>query len=272
MKKLVFFVFLLALFSSVTYVAARTHGHKAVKVEYKDSVVQDADTASYSPDYTDSMDNDTSVVSNDDGLSDLANSELLHSSAVGRGAIVAIVAIVLGFLFPLLVIFLIFYFRYKNRKAKYLLAEKALESGKPLPEGIIAPHEAEKIFHSSLPAYNSAQRDKGIKNTFIGIGLFLFLWALTGNFGVGCIGLLVMFYGIGLWVSSEYHKQDVQQGQGYFKQNFDGSYTGRTSQETTGKGESEKSGTDIKNDSNIGVSEPSEQKEVDSEKKDETAL
>ena len=30
-----------------------------------------------------------------------------------------------------------------------------------------------------------------------GIGLFIFLWAITGEFGLGCIGLLVMFTGFG---------------------------------------------------------------------------
>jgi AGZA family xanthine/uracil permease-like MFS transporter len=31
----------------------------------------------------------------------------------------------------------------------------------------------------------------------VGIGLFIFLWAITGEFGLGCIGLLVMFTGFG---------------------------------------------------------------------------
>ena len=45
-------------------------------------------------------------------------------------------------------------------------------------------------------------RTKGIKNIFIGIGLFIFLWAITENFGVGCVGLLMMFTGFGQLVSS----------------------------------------------------------------------
>ncbi|MCD8474797.1 MAG: DUF6249 domain-containing protein [Bacteroides graminisolvens] len=40
-------------------------------------------------------------------------------------------------------------------------------------------------------------RVKGIKNTFLGLGLFIFLWALTDEFGLGCIGLLIMFTGLG---------------------------------------------------------------------------
>ena len=46
----------------------------------------------------------------------------------------------------------------------------------------------------------------GIKNIFIGIGLFIFLWAITENFGVGCVGLLIMFTGFGQLVI--YYTQD----------------------------------------------------------------
>ena len=35
------------------------------------------------------------------------------------------------------------------------------------------------------------------KGVSVGIGLFIFLWAITGEFGLGCIGLLVMFTGFG---------------------------------------------------------------------------
>ena len=40
-------------------------------------------------------------------------------------------------------------------------------------------------------------RSKRINIIFVGIGLFIFLWAITGEFGLGCIGLLVMFTGFG---------------------------------------------------------------------------
>ena len=48
--------------------------------------------------------------------------------------LIAITAIVFIFGLPLLIIFTIFFFRYKNRKAKYRLAEQALASGQQLPE------------------------------------------------------------------------------------------------------------------------------------------
>lgn len=99
--------------------------------------------------------------------------------------IIAVTAIVFVFGLPLLVIFIIYFFRYKNRKAKYRLAEQALASGQQLPENFFKEAAATDI------------RSKGINNIFVGIGLFIFLWAITGEFGLGCIGLLVMFTGFG---------------------------------------------------------------------------
>ena len=98
---------------------------------------------------------------------------------------IAVTAIVFVFGLPLLIIFVVFFFRYKNRKAKYRLAEQALASGQQLPENFFKEAAATDI------------RSKGINNIFVGIGLFIFLWAITGEFGLGCIGLLVMFTGFG---------------------------------------------------------------------------
>lgn len=102
-----------------------------------------------------------------------------------KEAAIAITAIVFVFGFPLIIVFIIFFFRYKNRKAKYRLVEQALASGQPLPENLIKEAQTTDI-HS-----------KGISNIFVGIGLFIFLWAITGKFGIGCIGLLIMFTGFG---------------------------------------------------------------------------
>lgn len=99
--------------------------------------------------------------------------------------IITVTAIVFVFGLPLLIIFIVFFFRYKNRKAKYRLAEQALASGQQLPENFFKQAEVEDT------------HTKGIKNIFTGIGLFIFLWAITGEFGLGCIGLLIMFTGFG---------------------------------------------------------------------------
>ncbi|MDO4163080.1 MAG: DUF6249 domain-containing protein [Bacteroides sp.] len=100
-------------------------------------------------------------------------------------SIVAIIAIVFIFGVPTFIVFIIFYFRHKNRKAKYELAERALAAGQPLP--------AE--FFKELTVKDN--RTKGIRNIFTGLGLFIFLWACTESFGLASIGLLVMFTGFG---------------------------------------------------------------------------
>jgi hypothetical protein len=112
------------------------------------------------------------------------------NDSFGPGGVraVAISGIIFGTMLPVLVLFIIFYFRYKNRQARYKLVEQALAAGQPLPEDFL---NGKRL---------SSQRSTGIRNTFTGIGLFIFLWAITDEFGVGAIGLLVAFLGIGQWI------------------------------------------------------------------------
>ena len=117
-------------------------------------------------------------------------------NAIGGGILVAIIAIIGVFGLPIFILFFIFFFRYKNRKARYRLAEQALAAGQPLPEGLIKENQP------------TNQRSQGIKNTFTGIGLFVFLWAITDEFGIGAIGLLIMFMGIGQWLGFQREKKN----------------------------------------------------------------
>ena len=91
--------------------------------------------------------------------------------------IISVTAIVFIFGLPLLIVFTVFFFNYKNRKAKYRLAEQALSSGQQLPEDFFKNVEKTEDI-----------RTKGIQNIFIGVGLFIFLWAITG------FGQLVIHY------------------------------------------------------------------------------
>lgn len=100
--------------------------------------------------------------------------------------LVTITGIISVFFMPTLIVVCYFYFRYKNRRARYRLAEQALASGQPLPAD---------FFQQKSPT--SDQRSKGVKSICMGIGLFIFLWALTDEFGLACIGLLIMFMGFG---------------------------------------------------------------------------
>lgn len=145
--------------------------------------------SAYTADYTDS------VISTQN-IEPISEFESIFGRNIGPQVLVPIVAIVFGCGIPVLVVFFAFYFRYKNRQAKYRVVEEALRSGQPLPEGIFKE------------TYNNTDtRAKGIKNTFTGIGLFVFLYAITGEFGVGSIGLLVMFIGIGQWVLERQNRE-----------------------------------------------------------------
>lgn len=137
---------------------------------------------------------DSSYVSDGSDTTDTYESKLdflneLSNSGAGAAAItlVAVILIII-FSFPLFVIFIAFYFRYRSRKARYKLVEQALSAGQPIPEG---------VFKETM---NLDTRTKGIKNICLGIGLFIFLWALTDSFAMGCIGLLIMFTGIGQYL------------------------------------------------------------------------
>ena len=99
--------------------------------------------------------------------------------------LISIMGIIFVFGLPIAIIFIIFYYRNKNRKAKYQLAEKILASGQPLPPN----------FFNDLGVKDL--RTRGFSNIFLGLGLFILLWPLTGEFAMGCIGLLVLCIGLG---------------------------------------------------------------------------
>lgn len=55
------------------------------------------------------------------------------SDTISGGILISIIAIVAVFGLPVFILFVIFFFRYKNRKARYRLAEQAIAAGQPLP-------------------------------------------------------------------------------------------------------------------------------------------
>ena len=60
------------------------------------------------------------------------------SDTISGGILISIIAIVAVFGLPVFILFVIFFFRYKNRKARYRLAEQAIAAGQPLPENLSA--------------------------------------------------------------------------------------------------------------------------------------
>ena len=104
---------------------------------------------------------------------------------------VGIVAfVVIFFLLPLLIIFVIIYFVNKNRKERYKLAQMAIQNGQPIPDDILKNQVASTS--------KSGDYQTGIRQMFLGVGLAIFLGIVAGKIGFG-IGALVFFIGLGKW-------------------------------------------------------------------------
>lgn len=117
----------------------------------------------------------------------------LTSGSVILVIVISVLAIFVG---PLLIIGLIFYYRHKNRKAKYELAAKMIEKGEPLPADMKETIDGLKDMEG-----------KGIKNMCLGAALFVFFWALTDSFGLACIGLIVLANGVSQYIIARRTKE-----------------------------------------------------------------
>ena len=108
---------------------------------------------------------------------------------------VAIFGIFAFIFIPVAIVWIVCYFRHKNRQAAYRLAEQAIANGQPIPAELFEKITRQKSSNSRDA--NDTQLTKGIRNICLGIGLFIFFWTLTDEFGVASVGLLIMFMGFG---------------------------------------------------------------------------
>lgn len=107
---------------------------------------------------------------------------------------------------PIVIILAVLLYRYYNRKKKYELAQKIVESGQPLPADFAKTFEEE---------YNTAEDrglyEKGVKNVAIGIALSIFLYILTDELFLGCIGLFVIANGVSQLLAYN-HRKGINNG------------------------------------------------------------
>ena len=107
---------------------------------------------------------------------------------------------------PIVIIVAVLLYRYFNRKKKYELAQKIVESGQPLPADFAKTFEEE---------YNTAEDrglyEKGVKNVAIGIALSIFLYILTDELFLGCIGLFVIANGVSQLLAYN-HRKSINNG------------------------------------------------------------
>lgn len=108
----------------------------------------------------------------------------------GPGSVMVAIAFVLLCLLvvlsPFLFVALIIYLVLKNRNQRYRLAEKAMESGRPIPDNLLKKDDFS----------NEALWKKGVRNACLGVGLVVCFYIIGANPLTG-IGWLVFFYGLG---------------------------------------------------------------------------
>ncbi len=127
----------------------------------------------------------------DDGSSTSSNSfhavwEGINSESMTGMFFVLAVLIIIFVVSPIVIIGLILWFIYKNRKNRMRLAEMAMQNGQPIPDDLV----------KTLPTTNEEVRQKGIRQVCLGIGLIFLLGWAAGKIGVG-IGVLVLCIGLG---------------------------------------------------------------------------
>ncbi len=120
----------------------------------------------------------------------------------GKNMAVLIVLIIFGSIFglPAIIIFLVFYFRHRDKKRRYALAEKALAAGQPIPEGLMRSGGAYVPSPDGSTEGEEKQRlemlrNKGIRNIGVGVGLIVLLWMLV-DMSIAAIGVLIVCIGI----------------------------------------------------------------------------
>ena len=150
-------------------------------VAYSDTT--STDTAGTStPVYIDEYDDDFPMSPSD--MKDLVGG--------GLGAILAVIFIFFVALAPLILIAFIVYLIFRNRRQRYLLAEKAMESGQQIPQELVRTEQQSDEYLWR----------KGIKNVFLGIGLAILFKCLGADPLTG-IGWLIALYGVGQAVISK---------------------------------------------------------------------
>lgn len=111
--------------------------------------------------------------------------DMYINSFMGMFFVLAVL-IIIFVISPIVIIGLILWFVYKNRKNRMHLAEMAMQNGQPIPNDLM-PKAAET---------SDDVRQKGIRQICLGIGLTFFLGWVAGKIGAG-IGILILCIGLG---------------------------------------------------------------------------
>ena len=99
---------------------------------------------------------------------------------------VLLVLVIIFVIAPVVVLAVLFFFILKNRKQKMKMAEMAMKQGQPIPDELLVEHKET----------DDELWQKGLRQTFLGVGLLAFFGYVGSTLGVG-VGILVTVIGLG---------------------------------------------------------------------------
>lgn len=148
-------------------------------------------------DSIDSVANKTVAESNDmqefkEVMKTLNESGIMDHKGSDMKDIIGLAAVTSPFIAGFLIVLIILIFSHRNKKAKYELMAKALESGKELPSNFF--EEEKKMKQKESPI------QRAIQLIAIGIGLFILLWYIADH-DVAFVAAIPFFLGVGRLVS-----------------------------------------------------------------------
>ncbi|MFZ4455687.1 MAG: DUF6249 domain-containing protein [Bacteroidales bacterium] len=116
--------------------------------------------------------------------------------------VVGFAAITSPFIAGFLIVLIILIFNHRNKKAKYELMAKAIESGKELPSSFFDEPKSKKANKSPL---QSAFALMGA-----GLGLFLMFWFLKGELTLSFIGAIPFLLGLGKFIAYRLEQKEKE--------------------------------------------------------------
>lgn len=134
----------------------------------------------------DDMDDDNDPDFGDDSFQIHSVFDGLDTNGITGMFFVLAVLLIIFVLSPIVILGLILWFVYKNRKNRMRLAEMAMKNGQPIPEDLVKEVQTSDV----------GLREKGVRQIFLGIGLIFLLGWAAGKIGAG-IGVLVLCLGLG---------------------------------------------------------------------------
>ena len=203
MKQYLIAIAMVLALSSNANATAQKHRHTPRTEQVSDSVKHNPDAIEAFSDTTAATNNANAdddsdythrhrVVYEADNVDEVVEKALEGVGGAGFMALlIPILAIVcVGFLLPIIIVLLVFYFINRNRKEKYRLAQMAIQNGQPIPDALLKDTKSDD--------WDSTSYNAGIRQMFTGVGLAIFLGIVSGEVGFG-IGALVFFIGLGKW-------------------------------------------------------------------------